>query len=249
MVMRRGGRKSGKPRRRMGARRPAYRRRRQTSVEFASAKQTLQLPDDKSGTVYRFDNIALSAFDRMSQIAKAYQYYRITKVEVKFKPFADTYAPNNGVSSVPYLYWLIDKGVNLQLNSFNALRDAGARPIRFDDKTITVRWKPSVHLMTADVSGATIYPTYGLQKTSPWLSTNQNGGQASTTWLPSEVEHYGMLYGVQVDSGLVNEQFFGTEITVHFQFKKPLNSPGGESKSIVVSKTIMAKPEVEVVGV
>lgn len=219
--------------------------RRLATSEFASAKQTIQLPDDTSGTIYKLDSVALSNFDRMSIIASAYQFFRITKIEMRWKPYADTYAPNNGIASIPYLYWLIDKGNNVEVNSFNALRDAGAKPIRFDERTVGMSYKPSVHLLTADVSGSTIFPTYGLNKVSPWLSTNQFAGQGGTTWKPNETEHYGVLYGVQIDSGSgVNNQLFGTEITVHFQFKKPLNYPGDSSKVAAVSKAVVPKEEV-----
>lgn len=245
--MRRTSKPSGRRRANKAKRTVRRRRNRLANSEFASAKQTIQLPDDTSNTIYRMDSVALSVFDRMCLIAKAYQYFRITKVEMKFKPFADTYAPNNGIATVPYFYWLIDKGTNIEANSFGALRDAGAKPIRFDDKTVSVSWKPAIHLMTGDVSGSSIFPTYCLQKVSPWLSTNQNAGQGVSTWSPNETEHYGLLYGVEVDSGSqASNQIYGTEITVHFQFKKPLNSPGNKERSVAVSKEIVDKAEAEV---
>ena len=137
----------GKGKGRKGAKRRQYKKR-AMMTEFASASQTLQLPNDANNTIYRYDTARLAAFDRLVLIAQAYQYYRITKIEMKFKPFYDTYsgpldsAP--ATSTVPYFHWLINRGDNVDINSFNALRDAGSKPIRFDDKTITVRWKPSV---------------------------------------------------------------------------------------------------------
>lgn len=215
-------------------------RRSRMESEFASAKQTIQLPDDTSGTIYSFETASLSVFDRMVTIASAYQYFRITRLEMKFKPYADTYTPNNGIATVPYFYWLINKGSSINVNSFGGLRDAGAKPIRFDEKTITVGWKPSVHLLTADVSGSTIYPTYGLQRVSPWMSTNQFGGQGGTTWKPNETEHHGLLYGVEVASGSAAEnQNYGVEVTAYFQFKKPLNAPGG-NKPVAVKEIVAA---------
>ena len=76
--------------------------------EFASAKQTVQLLNDNVNTIYQLDGVQLQDFDRLTQIAQAYQYFRITRIEMRYKPFADTYT-NPGGNSVPYFLWLIDR--------------------------------------------------------------------------------------------------------------------------------------------
>lgn len=230
-MLRRGRRVSKKAGRKM-ARRGRARRSRpvgKTVVEFASAKQVIQLTDDPVNTIVALDNVNLGQFDRLSAIARCYQYYRITKVEMKFKPYWDTFISNAGPSatgSVPYLHWLIDTGEVLLPTGgplgFNQIRDAGAKPIRFDDKTITVRWRPRVPQVTLGDSGALPALSYAMaSKLSPWLPTNNAANQDPTGWVPSTVPHKGLYYGVEQASPNFNV-FYGVEITVYAQFKKPL---------------------------
>lgn len=204
--------------------------------EWATARQTYQLADDAPNTVWRYNDISLSKFDRLANIGQNYQYFRITRVVMKFKPYQDTFAPlpsTSSPSTLPYFYWLINKGDNLDVSSFDNLRDAGAKPIRFDDKTITVAWKPAVHQFVANDTTGTIVPNYGSSKVSPWLSTNDLAGTNSPVWKASSVEHYGLLYGVeQAIVGAGTSTGFGVEVTVHCQFKKPLNSPGPTSTNV-----------------
>lgn len=225
--------------------------RKRTRTEFAQASQTLQLSNDANNTVYRYDTARLSAFDRLVLIAQAYQYYRITKIEMKFKPFYDTYAgpldSAPATSTVPYFHWLINRGDNVDINSFNALRDAGAKPIRFDDKTITVSWKPSVLNYVRDMTGGTAQPVFNMGRISPWLATNQNAGLNSSAWKASEIEHIGILYGVEADYA-PQQLYYGTEVTVHVEFKKPLNQPGIPLNGPAVQKETKAKDQPDVSG-
>lgn len=241
----------GKGKGRKGAKRRMYGKKRAMMTEFASASQTLQLSNDANNTVYRYDTCRLAAFDRLVLIAQAYQYYRITKIEMKFKPFYDTFATPEtaATATVPYFHWLINRGDNIDLNSFNALRDAGAKPIRFDDKTITVRWKPSVLNYVRDMtSSGTAQPVFNQGRISPWLATNQNAGLNSPTWTPSAVEHIGILYGVEADYA-PQQLYYGTEVTVHVQFKKPLNQPGTPLNVVpAVQKETKPKDQVDVSG-
>lgn len=236
-MRRRGGRRGGNIRRRAAG-----------GVEFASAKQTLQLNEDPVNQVLRLDNINLSQFDRLTQIARAYQYFRITKIEMKFKPLQDTFLATGAIGStgsVPYFYWLINKSDSLQVNSFNAMRDAGAKPLRFDDKTVNVKWVPSVAQGVA-LSEPNITTSYATYRNAPWLSTNQNvmlpGG--SSTWAASTVPHQGLIYGVQQDYLPSETQlFYGVEITVHTQFKKPLQFSLPTDGAVAISKEVVPKEE------
>lgn len=215
-----------------------YRKRRAYNVKsFASDKQTIELAEDPAGTIFRMDDIALSQFDRLSHIARAYQYYRITKVEVRYKPLADTFQTLGGqtTGSVPYLYWLQMKTDTLSLGAtdFNALRDAGARATRLDDKSITRSFRPAANISVAQTEGVP-NPNFALYKTSPWLSTNFNANApgGSTVWVASAVPHQGCIYGVEQDFVNPNTTLqYGVEVTIHVQFKKPLQfsvDPGAE---------------------
>lgn len=223
-------------------------------MEFASAKQTIQVNDDPVNQVLRLDNINLSQFDRLTQIARAYQYFRITKVEMKFKPLADTFLSTGAIGStgsVPYFYWLINKSDTLQVASFNAMRDAGSKPRRFDDKTVTVSWTPSVAQGVA-LSEPNITTSFATYRNAPWLSTNQNvmlpGG--TSTWAASTVPHQGLIYGVQQDYLPSETQlFYGVEITVYTQYKKPLQFSLPTDGAVAKSKDIVAKEEIVNVNV
>lgn len=226
--------------------RRVYRKRKAASVEWASASQTLLLSDDAPNQVFRL-NQTLNAFDRLSQIASNYQYFRMTKVVARFKPYVDTYQNSTTpgtTASVPYFYWLINKGDVLDTNSFGGLRDAGAVPRRFDDKTITVSWKPSVLLYNAnpDTTGA-VQPAYGRHLVSPWLATSDNAGTASPVWKANSTEHYGILYGIEQEFVPVGSSLgYSIELTLHCQYKKPLNMPGDGNNLPVITKSLTEKP-------
>jgi len=217
--MRKGGRKTTKKGGRKGRKTVMRQRRRvnrHTNDQWASASQTIALGDDLTSQVYVLDNINLAQFDRLSLIASAYQYFRLTYIEYKLTPYFDTFKPGE-VSTVPYLYWLINKGDSLNIASFNAMRDAGAKPIRFDEKTIKVAWRPSVLQENQGVLGD-IGSGY---KVSPWLSTVQQSAPPA----PSTVQHLGIYWTVSrpgiLPPGFV-ELTYDIQITVEFQFKKPL---------------------------
>lgn len=235
-------------RRQYNPKRRDMRRRAAGGVEFASAKQTIKVADDPVNAVLRLDNVNLSQFDRLAHISRGYQYFRITKIEVKFKPLADTFLSTGALGStgsVPYLYWLINKSDSLQVSSFNSLRDAGARPMRFDDKSITIRYRPSVAQGVA-LSEPNITTSFATYRESPWLSTNQlvmlPGG--TNAWSPSSVPHQGLIYGVQQDYLPSETQtMYGVEITVHTQFKKPLQFSIPAGGDVAISKDMTAKDD------
>lgn len=95
---RKAAKKSSKPRR---ATKPRVRRvpRRVRNVsEYASLSETTTLKvgsqqtDPVTNTLYSLMNTSLSQFDRATQVAKAYQHYRIKYIQLKIKPSFDTYA-------------------------------------------------------------------------------------------------------------------------------------------------------------
>lgn len=236
--------------------RPAYKPKRRVMrkragnvVEWASAKQTLKLADDDMNIILQFNQIRLEQFDRLVNIAQNYQFFRFTKIEMKFKPYSDTYIPGTTTvttASIPYFFYLIDKGNVLEVSTFDNLRDAGCKPIRFDDKTINVNWKPCVLTYAQDfqsqVPPATTNALPVMKRTSPWLATSQNAGQRTGGWIASQVDHTGILYGCEQNAVLPDFTYkYGVEITVHAQFKKPLNAPGSNAVSIVQVKEFPEK--------
>lgn len=220
------GRGRGKPSTKRPARKMGRRgMKRLANSEYASAKETVKLPDDDMGTLYALYNTRLADYDRLAAIAKGYQFYRITKIEMKFIPHSDTFTYGSG-TTVPTLYWLIDRNENILFssNGFDQIREAGAKPIRFDDKVINVRWKPSViQTLPADNSNPPTATTFSTSRLSPWLPTNLYAGQETTVyeWAPSTVPHRGLVYGAYQQSPVGTTYQYHAEITVHAQFKKP----------------------------
>jgi len=227
------------------------RKRSSKATEYASARQVIELPNDVINGVFVLDDVNLSQFDRLRQIAGCYQFYRIDLIEMKFKPFQDTFIGTTGIGttgSVPYLHYLIDTSEVLQplagAVGFNQMRDAGATPIRFDEKTVNVKWKPRVPQLTTGDSGATPAVSYAMAtRKCPWLPTNANANDEPVAWTPSRVPHKGLYYGVEQDlTGSQTE--YGIEITVHMSFKKPLTFTAFGTAAKATKKVVCAKNEV-----
>lgn len=248
-MARKGGQKTTKK----GAKKMAKKSKTSTVGNFAAATQTVQLPSDDFNTLYQLNNVNLSQFDRLSQIAGCYQFYRIKLIEMKFKPYVDTYinTTTQTSGSLPYFYYLIDKDEVLipvgGPTGFDQIRDAGAKPIRFDDRTVVVRWKPRVPQVIAGDDGGTPSLNWGAaSKVSPWLATNNIANQNPVAWVASQVPHKGLYYGVDQDvsSGLPPAQY-GTEITVHVEFKKPITftARAGEGEPMVPATVKEIRPQ------
>lgn len=208
---------------RVARRRKARATRRATVREYASMKQTINLVNDQNNVIYKTEGVCLDAFDRAVQVARAYQQFRITKLEVEFKPFVDTFT-NSTTQSIPYLHYLIVKNDNIDAGTFNQLRDAGAKPRRFDDKIVKVSWKPGVQnqVIGEDVLGAPAVMAWAETRTSPWLATSYQPATDALLWSPSKVPHKGLLYGVQEDYSTVT-QYYDISLTAHFEFRKPMS--------------------------
>jgi len=200
--------------------------------EWASATESRSLTtitgaNYQANQMYEYNGLELAQFNaRITQIAQAYQHYRIRKVTLEFKPQQDTFvplagAPGTGIN-VPALYYMINKSGSIPPNpTAENLKQMGAKPIRFDDKVIKVSWRPSV-LNDAN-SGLNL--GVGTQyKVSPWLSTSANP-LAPGVWIPSQVNHLGIYF--QVDrTGLLPAGYaelqYDVQVTIDVQFKKPL---------------------------
>lgn len=238
------GRKTSKRSGKKVARKVRRRRQARSASERASARQTIDLPDDVLNQVYRLDDVNLSQFDRLTNIAQSYQFFRFTKIEMMFKPAQDTFVANG--ERVPYLHYLIDTGEVLNVlpapAGFNQLRDAGAKPIRFDDKSIHVSWSPRVPMATASDSTSTPALTYNMStKKSPWLPTNNAANVDAFGWVPSSTPHKGLYYGVEANA-LMADRTYNVAITVHCEYRKPLIVPPNNGETgIAPQKKILKK--------
>lgn len=181
--------------------------------EFASLSCVRSLTLANSGTLYNFSNFQLADFPRAVAVARAYQHFRITGIRVTWKPAYDTYSSAT-LQQKPNLYYMIDKSAAIPTSiTLEGLKQMGARPKTFDEKPITVSWKPSVLQDSQNLVGS-VASSY---KISPWLITNS--APDSALWNPSTIQHNGLLWWMEAPG---TPQQFEMEVELQFQFKKPL---------------------------
>jgi len=202
------------PRRRAAPRRNTTR----NVVDKASCSVVRTLAPGVTNTIYSFDNFQLKDFDRAVQISQGYQLYKMTGIKVTWKPEYDSFVPGaitNGATK-PYLYHMVDKSGSIPDNvTLEALKQAGARPRAFDEKPLSVTFKPAVLNAVLNTVAGT---TYGGYRVSPLLSTNQNATTAGA-FQPSAIAHQGLKWYVDTAGQSLN---IIMEVEVQFQFFKPL---------------------------
>lgn len=184
---------------------------------MATATETLTI-GFLANTWTSFNDINLSQFTRAASIASDYQKYRIKSLSFSVRPYADTY-PASGTPTIPYMYKMLDKSGTLPNTGTLALmKNLGAKPIRFDDKTIKVSYRPTV-LVDAQASGAAPSSTVNARiASSPWLSTSS--APDTNTWAASTIPHYGLI--MYLDAyGLAENPLVQVDVVAQFEFKMP----------------------------
>lgn len=203
----------------MKARKMRYAR---TQGQVANVKQTVSLVSGKMryNTIYTTYNISLLTSTRAIKVAEAYQEYRISKLVFKFKPQQDTYMGPNG--SLPYLHYVVDRSGSFQNSNINfrSLRETGCKVIKFDDSVRTIAFKPGVLVANTPNDYSAISNQFSSYKISPWLNTNKNTLDPGV-WSPNDVDHSGIVYGIEQDTTAVNNTLFDVDIDVYYQFRKP----------------------------
>lgn len=220
------GMKKTAPRRRAPAGRRRYAPRgskvalpKQTTGNFASCTEQYS-GGAIAGNVYDFTT-SLSQLVRTKALMSAYQYYRITSVEMRFKPNYDTYQAQN-TNLLPYLYFQYDKSGALEGTLDAAdFESIGTKAIRMDDKTIVRKWRPSV------LTGTDTNPT-GLAtqfKVSPWIPTYVNGDANDL------IKHYGATFFIsKMSPG--DALGYDIDVVLNVQFRKPLVIPGAPGERV-----------------
>lgn len=217
-------------------------------TEHASLAQTVSFrptSNPSTNTLYGMYNFSLSNCDRAVQVGQAYQFYRIKRIVMTFKPLQDTFADGSG--SVPHLYYRIDRSGQYFYNNvnFNSLRDSGAKPIRFDDKNIIVKFKPAVLSQGFNFDPA--QAPWAPSKISPWLPTNGNLLSLTNPWKANSTEHMGITFGVEKDylATPSTQAKYDVDMTIYYEFKKPLyqSATGPTIPSIKLDVNDLAAPE------
>lgn len=227
-----GRRKGAKGRRKGGNGRRKMRMYKGPKQQQATITQLIEVDSLKANSITSFENFSLKAFDRAAGVARYYQFYRMKYCKITFKPLYDTWTQPNALpgGSVPYLYYLIDNGYSFNpqfCSSFNSMRDAGAKPIRLDDRSIVVHFKPAVAVNVGDVqAGSTSTTPFSMVRKSPWLTTNANASSTTAApWSPNGTDHRGIWFGVEQDVLQAGQDPvpYMVSIEAHFEFKKPLS--------------------------
>lgn len=168
---------------------------------------------------YQSYKISLALFPRASAVAKGYQLYRIKRATFKMSPLYDTFA-EGGTTSVPYLYYMIDRTKNLiSNNGLDVLKRMGAKPRRVDERVVSFSWSPSVLVGSLDVNPPVGQSTnqFTQYKISPWLNTRDSENLG--VWNPDGTDHQGVVWYVETTTGQAIP--YKMELQVEFEFKKP----------------------------
>lgn len=175
-----------------------------------------------TGPCYTTSDIQLTDFVRASSVARNYQFYKIKYVEISILPDMDTFTPG-GPTAKPYLYYQIDKAGAIPTNATNiTLKTSGCKPIALDEKPIHIRFKPAALLAVNYASGASSnISSAGMYRVSPMLMTTSIPNSSTTPAL-NDTAHQGMKFFVENNGSPIN---YAAQITVHFQFFKPLVTP------------------------
>jgi len=169
---------------------------------------------------------------RAQAVAQQFGLYRIAKVSFKFKPSFDTFdgvnSAANGPVQVPTLYWKMNRFADAP-GYFNSsdLKTLGAKPIRFDDKQISLAYRPNI--LTGIVSGG---DNSGSVKMTPWLNTDQ--APDTPNFVISDTNHYGHFHLVECAMAGNGSLPVGTfDASIVYEFKNPRTkwspAPSGET--------------------
>lgn len=191
-------------------------RRAHSVPEKATCSVVRTLGGGTTNQPFAYNTFNLADFDRAVAIARNYQRYRMTGIKLTFKPEYDTYALNPAGPNVakPNLYYMIDKSGSIPNNfTLEGLKQAGAKPHRFDEKPISVKWRPSV--LTEEQQGAGLSIGAGF-KISPLLSTDATPGNPGG-WVPSTVNHLGIKWYMECAGGTLGVNL---EVEIQFEFYK-----------------------------
>lgn len=195
----------------------------QSNSQFAQMSETYN-----KGVLYanKAVSVIIGGLDgnlRAQAVARQYQLYRISKVEIKCKPLYDTYipgaAPTVGPLTVPEFYYSIVRDGDYPTAPTTVYFERrGCKPKRLDDKIVNIDYKPNALL---EVSGGTFQINNGQVKMTPWLSCDSQQGIA---WSPNLTPHHGVVFGAFCTTNppaVDTVPIMTVSITIHYQFKKP----------------------------
>lgn len=229
-----GKRKGG---RRVGVRKPRFVRPARSSPNTAKIVEFFDLGAFNCNEAYDFGVAGIvptspvgGQATRASVVAPAYGLYRIAHCEYKVTPRFDTYNANLGQGGVPIgdqavevpkLYWKMNRygDAPVGFTSLDMLSLA-SKPIRLDDKTITIKYKPNILLANAGPAAAGQNGGSGQVKMTPWLSTDSEADD--NAFALSTTQHYGHLMYIEcAAAGDGVSPICEIQARVVYEFKNP----------------------------
>lgn len=187
---------------------------------------------------------------RAAQVAEAFGLYRIAQLEYKITPKFDTYSPaiaatGNLPTEVPKLFWKInrfgDDTVGFNMANMQTL---GCKPIRLDDKTLTIKYRPNILLAGAGQADAALFGGSGNIKMTPWLNTGKDSDEL--VFALSTQEHVGhQMYIEAATAGTGVGPVCEISLRVVYEFKNPrIISPEAQAKRPHVRTTGNVKTQI-----
>lgn len=198
--------------------RKAGRRKAMSQPEKATCTVVRTLAGGITNQMFAYNSFNLADYDRAAAIAKNYQRYRMTGIKLTFKPEYDTFAVNPVGPNIakPNLYYMIDKSGSIPDNvTLEGLKQAGAKPHAFDEKPISVSWRPSV---LNEVQTQGLIAAGSGYKISPLLATDATPGNPGA-WVASRVNHLGIKWYMECTGTSLG---VNVEAEVQFEFYKAI---------------------------
>lgn len=202
--------------------------RRKTDYARVVESQELPIITDATGNYSLNFAHELAGFNRGTEVAHAYKYYRCAKVELIFVPYA-TFAQTNGLAAarMPQLYFTIDRVNNMwQAATETEMLERGVSPKLFK-RTYKFSYKPSllqhVQLETNQPGEGGGQPlgitalnaVNSIPVFNKWLPTQQSSG-----WKAGGSPPGTMQVGVQVTQNAVNPyalKYYGAVAVINIE--------------------------------
>lgn len=163
---------------------------------------------------------------RASVMAPAFGLYRIAQVMYKITPRADTYTPDlnpigDAAVEVPKVFWKLNRYGDSPVGfTAQELMSLGSKPIRLDDKTVTIKYKPNILLANAGAGAAALAGGSGQIKMTPWLSTDEEADD--NNFALSKTNHYGHMMFIEcAAAGDGTPVVCEVQARVVYEFKNP----------------------------
>lgn len=204
---------------------------------------------DGNGLYSNVHTYALSDFQRAQEVAHAYKYYRATKVELMYVPYATMSLTNGALASrMPQLYFTVDRVGNMFINPTESeMNERGVLPKLFK-RSYKFSFKPN---LLQNVQLETSQPTDGqglplgidainainsVPLYNKWLPTQQSYGyspqppnqQVGTTQKviqsasnPYALKYYGAVSVIDIENAGVVEAIGDLFTKITWEFKGP----------------------------